>query len=130
MLSRMIRMAVFAAVSVSLISCGTILHPERKGQVSGRIDPSIAVLNGIGLLLYFVPGIIAFAVDFSNGTIYLPDGRQTSLTPDQMRLLQSGELDAGQLATEISGVSVNTDQVKVSEVRHGDFPLQQLAMLN
>jgi hypothetical protein len=55
-------------------SCGTILHPERKGQVSGKIDPGIAVLNGIGLLFFLVPGVIAFAVDFSNGTIYLPNG--------------------------------------------------------
>jgi hypothetical protein len=115
---------------VSLISCGTILHPERKGQVSGRIDPSIAVLNGLGLLLYFVPGIIAFAVDFSNGTIYLPDGRQTSLTPDQMRQLQSGELDAGELASEMSGIPINTDEVHISEVRRGEALYKQLAMAN
>jgi len=53
-------------------SCGTLLHPDRKGQASGRIDPGIAILDGIGLLCFFVPGVVAFIVDFSNGTIYLP----------------------------------------------------------
>lgn len=52
--------------------CGTILHPERKGQPAGRIDWTIAALDGLGLLMFFVPGVIAFAVDFNNGTIYLP----------------------------------------------------------
>ena len=28
--------------------------------MTGEIDPAIAVLNGIGLLLYVVPGVIAF----------------------------------------------------------------------
>ena len=32
----------------------------------------MAVLDGIGLLFFILPGVIAFAVDFSNGTIYLP----------------------------------------------------------
>ena len=55
-------------------SCGTLLYPERVGQSPGRIDPAIAILDGVGLLLFLVPGIIAFAVDFSTGAIYLPPG--------------------------------------------------------
>ena len=58
------------------MGCGTILHPERKGQRNGNIDPAIAVLDGIGLLFFLVPGVIAFAVDFNNGSIYLPRGRR------------------------------------------------------
>ena len=49
------------------------MHPERRGQTGGKIDPGIAVLDALGLLLFVVPGVVAFAVDFSNGTIYLPD---------------------------------------------------------
>ena len=75
------RKLLVAAAVAPLAACGTILHPERKGQVDGRIDPSIAILNGLGLLLFLVPGVIAFAVDFSNGTIYLP-GTQTSEVED------------------------------------------------
>src|SRR6185295_15638682 len=68
-----------AALIVQSTGCGTILHPERKGQSAGRIDAGIAVLDGLGLLLFLVPGIIAFAVDFNNGTIYLPGGSRSSL---------------------------------------------------
>lgn len=57
---------------LSTIGCGTVLHPERRGQPAGPLDWKIVVLDGIGLLLFFVPGVIAFAVDFNNGTIYLP----------------------------------------------------------
>lgn len=53
-------------------SCGTILHPERIGQPPGRLDPGIVALNGVGLLIFLIPGAIAFAVDFYTGAIYLP----------------------------------------------------------
>lgn len=32
----------------------------------------MAALDGLGLVLFFVPGVIAFAVDFYTGAIYLP----------------------------------------------------------
>jgi len=63
---------VYAVLIVQMTGCGTLMYPERRGQRGGRIDAGIAVLDGIGLLLFIIPGIIAYAVDFSNGTIYLP----------------------------------------------------------
>ena len=66
--------------AASLSACGTIMYPERKGQIDGKLDSTVVILNGIGLLLFLVPGVIAFAVDFSNGTIYLPGtGRRADL---------------------------------------------------
>lgn len=53
-------------------SCGTILHPERIGQPPGRLDPGVVALDGVGLLVFLIPGAIAFAVDFYTGAIYLP----------------------------------------------------------
>jgi len=38
------------------LACGTILYPERRGQKSGRIDPAVAIMDGIGLLLFLIPG--------------------------------------------------------------------------
>jgi hypothetical protein len=53
--------------------CGMILHPERRGQPpGGSLDWGIVALDGLGLLLFFIPGVIAFAVDFATGAIYLP----------------------------------------------------------
>lgn len=60
-----------------MASCGTLIYPERIGQNRGRIDPAIAVLNGVGILLFIVPGLIAFIVDFATGAIYLPPSGQS-----------------------------------------------------
>lgn len=72
-------------LSVQLTACGTIFYPERKGQISGRIDPLVAFANAAGLLFFFIPGIIAFAVDFTTGAIYLPHGKRSSLTPEELK---------------------------------------------
>jgi hypothetical protein len=57
----------------SAAGCGTFIHPERCGQPhSNQIDWKIAALDGLGLLLFFVPGVVAFIVDFCTGAIYLP----------------------------------------------------------
>lgn len=68
------RLATLLVSSAALLgsSCGTILHPERIGQPPGRIDPGIVALDGVGLLLFLIPGAIAFAIDFYTGAIYLP----------------------------------------------------------
>ncbi|WP_293623842.1 polyribonucleotide nucleotidyltransferase [Salinisphaera sp.] len=94
------RAGIAAAMAVTLVgttACGVILYPERKGQVDGRIDPAVAVLDGIGLLFFIVPGVIAFAVDFATGAIYLPgSASNTTLDLDEAELvkLKNGELDA------------------------------------
>jgi hypothetical protein len=63
-----------AGVSVcGLSGCGSFIHSERIGQPhSNEIDWKIAALDGLGLLLFFIPGIVAFVVDFYTGAIYLP----------------------------------------------------------
>jgi hypothetical protein len=65
---------ITAAGSLGLIAgCGTIMHPERRyAPNDGRLDWGIVALDGLGLLLFFIPGVIAFAVDFTTGAIYLP----------------------------------------------------------
>ncbi len=74
-MTRIVALLLGLALLVEAPGCGTILHPERKGQRDGDIDVGIAVLDGIGLLFFIIPGVIAYAVDFSNGTIYLPPRR-------------------------------------------------------
>lgn len=68
-------MMVCGALLLQLAACGMVLYPERKGQKGGRIDPGVAILDGIGLLFFIIPGVIAFAVDFGTGAIYLPGTR-------------------------------------------------------
>lgn len=91
--------ALAASLMSQLVACGTILHPERKGQRGGQIDPAIALFDAIGLLFFFIPGVIAFAVDFSNGTIYLPGGRHSSLSDEELQqVAPDGKLDEKKLA--------------------------------
>src|SRR5688572_4142682 len=68
---RFLANGAFGALSLAT-GCGTLLHPERRGQPAGALDWKIVALDGLGLLLFFVPGVIAFAVDFATGAIYLP----------------------------------------------------------
>jgi len=64
---------VTAIAAASLTTgCGSILYPERVGQPRGPLNWKVVALDTLGLLFFFVPGVIAFAVDFYNGTIYLP----------------------------------------------------------
>lgn len=77
---------VCAIVSVVLViqlaGCGTIIHPERRGQASGRIDIGIAILDAAWLIVFIIPGVIAFGVDFTTGAIYMPSGRHRLASPD------------------------------------------------
>ncbi len=75
------RLTVFTLIAVLLLqlaACGTILYPERRGQRSGTVDIGVAVLDGIGVVLFVIPGLIAYAIDFSTGAIYLPGGSRSS----------------------------------------------------
>ena len=69
---KIIIISVTILFAFQLSGCGTILYPERRGLKSGHLDSGVVILDAIGLLFFLIPGIIAFAVDFSNGTIYLP----------------------------------------------------------
>ena len=73
-LSRRVFIQVGAAGAVGLVAgCGTIMHPERRyAPNDGHLDWGVVALDTLGLLLFFIPGVIAFAVDFTTGAIYLP----------------------------------------------------------
>ncbi len=67
-----------AVIAAQLVGCGTILYPERRGQSAmEKLDVDIVILDGIGLFFFLVPGVIAFAVDFATGAIYLPRGQKS-----------------------------------------------------
>ena len=73
--TRLLAASVIAALTVPVAGCGTILYPERRGQSGGHVDTGVAVMDGLWLLLFIVPGVVMFVVDFGNGTIYEPGSR-------------------------------------------------------
>lgn len=92
------RSVIALALSLNLIAvsgCGYLLYPERHGQTGSRIDPLVAAMDAGLLLLYVIPGIVAFAVDFTNGTIYIPPDGESAIdghlgAEDTRQLLQDG----------------------------------------
>ena len=83
--SRVIGGVVVATLLTQLTACGSIFFPDRRGQIDGKIDPVVVVLDGIGLLFYVIPGLIAFGVDFATGAIYLPPGKTAQIAPVKLQ---------------------------------------------
>ncbi len=101
-LLRYLAFLIAAIFLLQVVGCGTIIYPERRGQRSGRVDVGIAVLDGLGLLLFIIPGVIAFAVDFSTGAIYLPGGKSRA----------AKDLDPGELAV----ISTSPDGLNLAKL--------------
>ncbi len=119
--------ALLATTLLTQAGCGTLIYPERRGQTSGRIDPAIAILNGVGLLLYVVPGLVAFAIDFATGAIYLPGGRRAQLTDSPQPVDERLRSDPEALAKAVSAatgtpVSLDDPRLQVQPIPQGVSP--------
>ena len=74
---RLFALGSTSAAAALLSSCGTIIYPDRVHQEDrGNLDPAVIILDGIGLFFFLIPGVIAFAVDFATGAIYLPADKE------------------------------------------------------
>jgi hypothetical protein len=118
---KLLNVVLSVALLVQSIACGTLLHPERKGQRDGRIDAGIAVLDALGLLLFIIPGVIAFAVDFSNGTIYLPPESRRSFHAKDLRRVsfdpkQSTPADLEAILEAETGRTIKLDPINLQVV--------------
>ena len=74
---RKILVIIIAGMVMGMSACGYFLYPERVGQQHGRLDPAIIVLDAAALLFGILPGVVAFAVDITTGTIYLAPGQKS-----------------------------------------------------
>ena len=125
MLSKIInifRAALCAVLITQLAGCGTIFYPERKGQHGGRIDAGVAVLDGVGLLLFIIPGVIAFAVDFGTGAIYLPGTSRSSLGVNNIKVVKfepgrGTDKDIENIIKQETGLDVRLDQANLEVTR-------------
>jgi len=127
-------MLVGAVLIIQLAGCGTLMYPERRGQKGGRIDAGVAVMDGLCLLLFIIPGVIAYAVDFSNGTIYLPG---TARGPVDLHDIKQVKFDPKHYTNETiekiikeeTGytVKLNRDNVKISRLESIDDMMMRFA---
>jgi hypothetical protein len=114
----MLHVVVLAVLIIQMSACGYILYSERRGQRPiGRIDPAIAVLDALGLIFFVVPGVIAFAVDITNGTLYLPSGhRHSSVSTETEHMMvirfnpdELNEKMIQEIVKKHTGVSIRLD---------------------
>ena len=137
---RVLRALTFLLAAFTLIQtlgCGTLIYPERRGQTTGRIDPGVAILDGAGLLLFIIPGLVAFGVDFSTGAIYMPSRKgKAALGPGPVVVrVNPGDLSLSRIEKvldEYSGKPIKLDPQKL-EVRQPDRTLsleEQLSRLS
>src|SRR5271156_4972899 len=70
------------ATAAAPSGCGYLLHPERRGTQSGRIDGASMVMDLLWLLPRLLPRGVALIVDFSSGAIYVRGGTALRLAPD------------------------------------------------
>lgn len=119
------------ALTTQLSACGSLFFPDRRGQIEGQVDFLVVGLDAIGLLFYVIPGVVAYAVDFTTGAIYLPPGERYSVSPESLRdtLDADGRVDPVQLRTLIerqTGRALPTGEWRVIP---GDASPEQLAAL-
>ena len=126
LLNQIVCVLIMSILMLLATSCGTLLYPERSGQTRGRIDPAVAIMDGVGLLLFLVPGVIAFIVDFSTGAIYLPPGSSDIRPEKSPEALVMIRVDVSQLdkkcietlLNENAGISIDVcdENVKVTRL--------------
>lgn len=122
----------FSALLIfELSGCGTVIYPERRGQAAGRIDPTVVIMDGIGLLFWVIPGLVAFAVDFATGAIYSPSGRY-SVAPEALKpaINDAGEIDTVQLQEIIKQQTGQNLPFNHPNIKQHDSSPELLSMLN
>jgi len=105
--TRLLSGAIAISLLIQLAACGTIFYPERRGQISGQIDPAVA------------------------GAIYLPGGKHAQVDPQllQKAVNPDGSIDNLRLKAiieEQTGQQLPLDNPYLIQQRGS---LQQLASL-
>lgn len=129
---RLFKGVLCAVLIVQLAGCGTIMYPERRGQRGGKIDAGVAVLDGVGLLLFILPGLIAFAVDFSTGAIYLPGTSRSSADQKNIKVISfdprhTTREGIEEIIKKETGYDVKLNQATISRLKSTGEVLRNLA---
>lgn len=117
-----------------LAACGTLLYPERRDQKGGQVDVAVVLMDAIGLIFFIIPGVIAFAVDFSTGAIYLPSssrhsrnsqraqyrGKRNALSILRIDPKNLDPITLSRIVTEQTGVPFRLDDPRLRVIRPGE----------
>lgn len=127
----LIRFMIPSMIAVTGSGCGTLLYPERRGQPrGGKVDWTVVGMDSIGLFFFFIPGVIAFAIDYGNGSLFLPpehtsfDGQP--IPEASYRQVSLGEGRPTEEAIEAALLQERQVQIRLSEVKVIRRPLPSL----
>lgn len=121
-MKRLASVLLSATLLFNLTACGYFLYPERVGRESGRIDATVVLLDAAGLLFGIIPGVVAFAVDFSTGAIYLAPGESSSVEKHTHNTEQSFGSELNLEVVDEQQLSVDRD--KLAQRLQQEFGLQ------
>ena len=123
-------LASTAGLCVTTSGCGTLLYPERVGQRRGdfdNIDWTVVGMNTIGLVLFVVPGLIAFAIDFHNGSLFYPSGHYGQLQPSE---LKSKSFPTQNVSVTMVEQAISEEVGKPIRLQKGNFFSRKLTSLD
>ena len=69
-------------------------------QKAGTVDVGIALMDALWLIVFIVPRVVAFAVDFTTGAIYVPGGTKRSSGPGETRKIVVVRMNPTELREE------------------------------
>lgn len=122
---------LLVSILLTTSACGYLIYPERQGKRNDRVDPAILLLDIGAFFIGVLPGVVAFAVDITTGTIFLPPGEKSVLdkhlgyfnidSKDQLIAADSDKLDKASIARVLSekyGMAINTTDLKFYKTTH------------
>lgn len=107
---RKILFCLLAAVLLGAPGCGTLFYSHRIGRrMSKTVDNTVFYTDCALCLLGVIPGVVAFILDYDNGTIYyteaelIPDNfNEGSLTPGKMKKIDGGSMTEAEIARRLA----------------------------
>ena len=113
---RFFLIAAMLSLLFSVTGCGTLFFSHRMGKkLSKTIDNRVFYTDCFLCLFGVVPGVVAFFLDYENGTIYYTEAE---LLPDDlfgMKKLPGGNMTPEEIAEKLSAAL--DKEISSSEIR-------------
>ncbi|MDF1667766.1 MAG: hypothetical protein P1V97_38875 [Planctomycetota bacterium] len=91
---KMTASAMVALLLVSQSGCGILMHPERRYESRGEIDPTAVLLDCCWLFVGVLPGVAALGIDIASGGAWFPKKLFALAPGEEVNLRINGDAPA------------------------------------